>query len=281
MQETRHMDALATWLAATCEQITVDTVDAVIREATKGTKRSGRPDPAVIQDLVRELVQCRIGQALVEHPPTIAFRPIVHLESGEFIAHEAVARCDTTPGDRFLLHDMAGLRSDIELGAIRATLREVNHLPGATFVCVNVSPDLLSDTRLHALLDQFPCDRLVVEIDSRDEATDYRSLRPQLDFLRNRGVRVAVSGIGSGESRSARVSAFEPEIIKVDVSNAQRLASDHRQRALVSETVQMARQFGSFVVAEGIESSEQISVALQLGVDAGQGQLLDLSAMVA
>jgi EAL domain-containing protein (putative c-di-GMP-specific phosphodiesterase class I) len=75
-----------------------------------------------------------------------------------------------------------------------------------------------------------------------------------------------------------RVAAFEPEIIKIDVSNTQRLASDHHQRELVSETVRMARQFGAFVVAEGIESSEQISVALELGVDAGQGLLLDLSA---
>ena len=64
------------------------------------------------------------------------------------------------------------------------------------------------------------------------------------------------------------------------VDDAQRLERDDVRRALVSEIVEVGRRAGAFVIATGIESSEQISVAQELGVDAGEGLLLLMSASV-
>ena len=275
----KHLEALSTWLSTTCEQITMEAVDVAILEAAARDRQAGGLRPTAIHDIIREFVTGQISQVMAQCPPELRFLPIVHLESGAFIAHEAVVHCEP------MVHDarrrppgaVSVLRSDLELGVLRATMQELEHLPDATFVCFDVSHQLLTDPRLDELITEYGGDRLVLEITGRTPEADFTSLRMDLDRLRQRGIRVAVDDFDIGKTGLERIGAFEPEIIKIDVSANQRLGCDASQREQLSEAVQFARQHGAFVIAEGIESSEQITVAQDLGVDAGQGILLGMS----
>jgi EAL domain-containing protein (putative c-di-GMP-specific phosphodiesterase class I) len=275
MHET---DQLSTWLAARCARITKSAVDEVVGEVVRTTAI----EPAVVarlHALAEESIRHQTGVAIGDHRPTIVFQPIVHLESGAIIAREAVVRF---PGDDAptSITGMAGLPIELELGALRATLCELSQAQDATFVCVNLSHRLLADGRLAELLSEFACDRIVLEVDGEIELARLRSLRNDLDRLRAHGVRFALNGVGTGRAKLEHVMAIEPEIIKIDVSDAQRLGRELHRRAVVAEIVDVGRQFGAFVIATGIESSEQISVAQDLGVDAGQGLLLLMSSPI-
>ena len=273
----KNMNALHSWLSATCEQITIDAIDVAILQAAARQQHHGSLSPSAIRGVVQEFVSGQVNQAAL-HAPELRFLPIIHLESGAFIAHEAVLHCEPAldPWQSISNH-VAVLRADLELGVVRATLDELAQLPDATFVCFGVSHQLLKDPRLSELVAQYPGDRLVVEINGQTQEADFASLRRDLDRLRRHGIRVAATDIGTSTASLERIGAFEPEIIKIDIGPAQRLRRDIARRELVSEAVRVGRRFGAFVIAEGIESSEQITVAQELGVDAGQGILLGMS----
>jgi len=275
----KHLGALSAWLSTTCEQITMEAIDIAILEAAGRQREAGGLRPTDIHGIVQKFVTGQISQVMAQSPPELRFLPIIHLESGAFIAHEAVVHCEPSMDDmsRRRVGGAAVLRSDLELGVLRATMQELEHLNDATFVCFDISHQLLADSRLDQLIAEFGGDRLVLEINAKTPEADFASLRIDLDRLRRRGIRVAINDIGVGTVGLERIGAFEPEIIKIDVSANQRLGRDAARREQVSEAVQFARQHGAFVIAEGIESSEQITVAQDLGVDAGQGILLGMS----
>jgi EAL domain-containing protein (putative c-di-GMP-specific phosphodiesterase class I) len=268
-----HMDELSQWLTTTCARIATNAIDDVI--VASGLHASLNGD--ALRHLAVRSVRHQIGDAVVRRAPTIVYQPIVHLESGAVIAHEAVVR--SFADEAWVDAPAMSLQSELELGALRGLTAEVQHADDA-FVCVMVDLELVRDPRLAELVVDFPCDRLVLEIAADADLAVFRSLHDEIDALRRHGVRFALNDLGSGNACLERVTAIQPEMIKIDVSDAQRFGRDERRRALVSEIVEVARRAGAFVIATGIESSEQISVARELGVEAGEGLLLLMSASV-
>ncbi len=223
-------------------------------------------------------IRSRISTLLAESGPTIALQPIIHLETGELIAHEAAVTFPSAPDTRqwFVDAEQVGLGVELEIAALRSALNEVDHTPGSSLICVNVSPDFLTDRKRLDLIAEFPSQRLVLEITGDLPVEDHGLVRQELSRIRARGVRIAVNVAGSDASCLRRIRDLEPEFVKLQVDVTTSLSRDENCRAIVTEIVRLATLSGSFVVAEGIESSEQVSVAQQLRVDAGQGFLLGM-----
>ncbi|MDE2052678.1 MAG: EAL domain-containing protein, partial [Gammaproteobacteria bacterium] len=96
----------------------------------------------------------------------------------------------------------------------------------------------------------------------------------RLERLRAAGVRVAVDDFGTGYSSLSRLSELPIDTLKIDRSFISRLPNDRSGCTLVSTIISLARAFNMTVVAEGVETEEQIGALWSMGCDEAQGYLL-------
>ena len=96
-------------------------------------------------------------------------------------------------------------------------------------------------------------------------------VRARLDELRARGVTCALDDMGTGYAGLATLLALRPEVHKIDQSIVRGIRDDRARRALVAGWVAYAEQAGAEVIAEGIETTEELETLRILNVRLGQG----------
>ncbi len=95
-----------------------------------------------------------------------------------------------------------------------------------------------------------------------------------LSVLRNLGITVALDDFGTGHSSFAQLLVLPIDILKIDQSFIARIPHDERTSQVVAGMIQLAHALGLHVVAEGIETPEQLHVLRSFGCDLLQGFLL-------
>lgn len=169
-----------------------------------------------------------------------------------------------------------GLIGELEFAALETALRAAHGLPPDIYVALNISPDTCLDPRLPGLLQRsgLPLNRIVLELTERLAVSDYKPLLSVLAPMRRMGLRIAVDDAGSGFASMRHILHIQPEIIKLDRSLISGIDDDQGQRALGAAMVEFARQIDATLVAEGIETPEELASVARLGMTAGQGYLL-------
>lgn len=202
-----------------------------------------------------------------------ALQPIVDLATGRVVGAEALARFadQRSPELHFSEADTKGLRIDLELAAVGVALRRLADLPPGAYLTVNVSPATAVSPRLAAMFDDAPAHRIVLELTEHAPVEDYPALEAALSSLRERGMRVAVDDAGAGFASLRHVLALRPDVLKLDVSITHGINSDLRRRELVRAMVAFSRATGCTLVAEGIETEDELDAVRTLGVRCGQG----------
>ena len=220
--------------------------------------------------------------ALIEAgQPSMVYQPIFRMEDGAFVGAEALARFAAepvrAPDAWFREADQCGLRRQLECAAIRNAIHGYQPLwkdnPDAS-LAVNASASPILAGGLDDALSGAPQDRLVLELTEHDHVEDYDRLATVLQPLRARGVRVAVDDAGSGYASLRHVVRLNPDVIKLDISLTKDIDRDPTRMALAAAVVAFARQTGSLVVAEGIETDSEHRALIALGITLGQGYLL-------
>ncbi|MCI2240626.1 EAL domain-containing protein [Paenibacillus sp. TRM 82003] len=204
--------------------------------------------------------------------PGIVYQPVVDLRTSQHVGAEALSRFPAgtaTPDVWFADAARVGAGAELELRAVRTALAGLPHLPG--FVSVNLSPATLLDPGLARALAGAPLDRVVVEVTEHAAIDDYAGLLAALEPLRAAGLRVAVDDTGAGYASLRHVLAILPDFIKLDISLVRGLDGDRARRALAAGLVTFAESTDAAIVAEGIETAEELAVLQALGVSHGQG----------
>jgi len=207
------------------------------------------------------------------------YQPIVSMASGRLVGAESLSRfpdSDRSPQDWFAGAVDVGLQVMLELAAVEQCLRGATRLPDDIYVSVNVSPDTLLDPRLLQLLSAapLPLRRVVVEITEHAAITDYVDVIPAVEELRALGVRIAVDDAGAGYASFRHILRLKPNKIKLDRSLVAGLHEDPALVALATAVVSFGREMGAVVIAEGIESLEELRCLQEIGIDSAQGYLL-------
>jgi EAL domain-containing protein (putative c-di-GMP-specific phosphodiesterase class I) len=155
--------------------------------------------------------------------------------------------------------------------AVRAAIAELDRLPAGVFLAVNVSPALVMSGKLDYLVDDPVCPRLVFELTEHVAVDDYGPIRQHIDPLREHGARVAVDDAGAGFSSMRHILLLQPEIIKLDNSLTHGVDHDPARRALASSLISFAKDVGASLIAEGVETAEELSTLEGLGAHWVQG----------
>lgn len=229
---------------------------------------------------VRDRVQKhrRISAILASDQPSIVFQPILAVQTLELCGWECLARFNTqpprTPDLWFREAAEAGLGVDLELRAIEHAISALAALPEHTYLALNCSPQLVYSGRLNPILENLPARRLVLEITEHAAVADYKRLEQALAPLRQRGVRLSIDDTGAGYASMRHILELSPDVIKLDMSITQGIDHDFKRRALASSLIAFARETGSSVVAEGVETEQELETLRALGVHKVQGYLL-------
>lgn len=220
--------------------------------------------------------RARIRTAMAGGRPVAVFQPVVRLVDGGVVGVEALARFDAalteSPLGWFEDADTVDMRIELELAAVRAAALAAEELSEELWISLNVSPlTALQGGRLLDALAPLARERAVIEITEQAQVEDYDELNVALARLRGTGLRIAVDDAGAGYASLRHILRLEPDIIKLDKSLVRGVHADRPRRALATALISFAAEMEATIVAEGIETAEELDALRELGVTYGQG----------
>ncbi|SAL13888.1 diguanylate phosphodiesterase [Caballeronia arvi] len=215
-------------------------------------------------------------------------QPIYSLPHQREVGYEALLRGDAGGGgalvgpfDLFGRAIVAGTLTELDRMSHRTHLRNAAAvLPAAHWLFLNINPATFTDpgyavrlaaaTRAAGLAPE----RIVIEV-LESGGTDVAELSRATRAFRAQGFLVAVDDFGAGHSNIDRLLTVRPDIVKLDRSLV-RMKSAHMRDALMPKLVDLLHESGMFVVAEGIETGDDLMLAARSNVDFVQGYLFGM-----
>ena len=121
-------------------------------------------------------------------------------------------------------------------------------------------------------------DRVVLELTEREAIEDIERLRENLHACRAAGFRIAADDVGAGNAGLRLLSEIEFDIVKIDLSLVQGGVLRDSALAVLTAIQDIAARADATVIAEGIETVDQLDVIREVGISHGQGYLLAMPA---
>jgi EAL domain-containing protein (putative c-di-GMP-specific phosphodiesterase class I) len=215
---------------------------------------------------------------------TAVYQPIRSLHTDQVTGFEALARFHAEPyrppDHWFREAAKSGRGLELELRAITVALQGLELLPSDAFLSVNASPSTITSTRLRETLAGFPAARIVLEVTEQEPISSYEGFAAALRPIRAAGTKLAVDDVGAGNAGLMHIAHLKPDIIKLDRTVTAQIGSNRHMRALTAAITGFATEIGCTVLAEGIESQEELAIMTALGASLGQGYLLGRPAPV-
>ncbi len=220
----------------------------------------------------------------------VHYQPIIDLGTGQIAGFESLLRwhhpeLGAVPPDVFIpLAERAGsigVLGDHVLSTTAADLGRIDwaHPDSGIRVGINVSPVQLTrqdfaDTFLAQLeREGLPSTRVTLEITEQAFARNLRPVEDAVASLALAGTHIAVDDFGTGYSTLRYLQRLRPSILKIDRSFIAGIDRSGESHQLVAAIATMALTLGLQIVAEGIETAEQLALLQQMGCHLGQGFL--------
>jgi EAL domain-containing protein (putative c-di-GMP-specific phosphodiesterase class I) len=176
----------------------------------------------------------------------------------------------------FAAAERAGRVVELGRASRRVAVRPLDRLPEPLALFVNLHPHELNDSLLSSAETEVAAyaSRLVLEITESEAIRDTKRLARVLDGLRAIGFRIALDDLGSGYAGLNSLSLLKPDFIKLDMSLVRRVATDGGAARLVRHILEFAVGEGMTVIAEGVETEQELEAVRRLDCPLAQGYLL-------
>ncbi len=240
--------------------------------------------------LERLTLETDLRRAVERGELRLHYQPIFDLQRGELRGFEALSRWRrqgvNVPPDLFIpLAEETGLITQIDAWVLQEACRQLSmwrqtyDLSESLGVSVNLSSLSFERSDLTEVLwraleaNGLPSTAVTLELTERTVMRDAEAGVAVLYAIRELGVQVQIDDFGTGYSSLQYLHSLPLDSLKIDRSFVAQLGSD-QPGAVVRSILALARQLGLQVVAEGIETPEQLECLRALGCDYGQGYLL-------
>ena len=205
------------------------------------------------------------------------FQPIVSAIDGSIYAYEALMRPkNSNPLEVLRIAREHGKLYDIELLTFENVLAEVQNNIGkfaGRKIFINSIPDcMLKEHDFYRLCDKYGdiMKQVVIELTEQSDLTDEHISRLR-EIYCAKGCMIAIDDYGSGYSNSAAVLNLAPDVIKIDRTLISDINTNTRKQHFLSGIIDFAKLNGIKVLAEGVETYDEMSVSIRRGVDYIQG----------
>lgn len=257
----------------------IDGLYAQMTEAGRMARRSSLLPPGPVIELFHRM--------MADEDVHVRYQPVVDLTSGEPVGWECLAR---GPEDSELFHPLRMFECAEQLGCVTDLERLCRRraisgatLPADALLFINVHPSTFSDPTFREGETLRLADRhglrpaqIVFEITEHEAVHDYARFNHLISHYRAQGYKVAIDDTGAGYSGLVTLMEIKPDFVKVDMGLVRGIAQDETKQSIVRAIGQVSQTFGAVVVAEGIETIEDLRTVQQCGVWCGQGYLLGL-----
>lgn len=213
---------------------------------------------------------------------SMAFQPIVDARTGRVYSQEALVRgVNNEPasdvfsrvnGDNLYRFDQAcrvrAIAWAANLGI--STFLNVNFMPNAVY-----RPEMCIQTALEAARTHgFPTDRIVFEITEGERVSDLPHLQSIVADYQRRGFQVAIDDFGAGYAGLNLLAELRTDLVKLDMGLIRQIDQDRTRRIICRGIIGVCRELGIEVIAEGIETYDELQCLQDLGVHLFQGYYL-------
>jgi diguanylate cyclase (GGDEF)-like protein len=242
--------------------------------------------------LKRLQVESELRHALERDEMRLVYQPVIDVDSGKIAAVEALLRWDhpergmVPPLDFIPVAEESGLIVPLGDWVLREAMRKAAHWrpmapPGEVpvVVSVNLSARQMAERDLVAsvkrALEETGVEppQIALEITETVLVEDTVAAAETLHALEDLGVKLVLDDFGTGYSSLGYVKRFPLSFLKIDRSFVAEMGANGRDAAIVSAIAEMARALGARVVAEGVETEEQLAGVRKLGCELAQGYL--------
>lgn len=222
--------------------------------------------------------QCASGE-LLDFDFSMALQPIVRFSTREIYAQEALVRGlgGESAGNIFAHVDDRNLyRFDqsCRVKAIRLaaqlkvdSLLSINFMPNAVY-----KPELCIRTTLQAAREYgFPPERIIFEVTEGEEIENRQHLKDIVTYYQKTGFKTAIDDFGAGYAGLNLLADMQTDLVKLDMALVRNIDRDRNRRIITNGIVQVCRDLGIDVIAEGIETPGELGTLVDLGIDLFQG----------
>lgn len=224
-----------------------------------------------------------LAKIIVERQIVTVFQPIVNLGSGEIIGYEALSRGPKEsplhqPNNLFKAAEIYDRIWELESLCRIKALEAASKINQKTLLFINVDPMIFKDekfkkgfTKELLVQNQICSDSIVFEITEKTAIEDYKSFKRALDNYVNQGYKIAIDDTGAGYSGLKTLSEIKPHFIKIDMDLVRNIDTDFFKQAIMETFVLLSKATNMKLIAEGIETKDELIKLMELGVYAGQG----------
>ena len=265
--------------------------DAALYEAKRNGKRCWRFFEQSLQDTAYEQMQLLNGlrNAIANDELVVHYQPQIAISKMRIVAFEALLRWKSakhgniSPAIFIPLAEKSHLINEIGAWVLQESCRFCRRLINAGYaslrVAVNVSPRQLATADfievVQAAINSANIDpsHLEVEITESVFIETMDDSVEKLMLLKNLGVHVTLDDFGTGYSSLTYLRNLPVDTLKIDKSFIDRIAEDATQSSLIASIVEMSHVLGLTVVAEGVETNEQLQQLRECRCDMFQGYI--------
>ncbi len=237
----------------------------------------------------RIALETRLRRAIEQRELRVFYQPQVDIESGRIVGAEALVRWQDPiegliPPLRFIpIAEETGLILEIGAWVLRETCRQGRlwldaGLPPLT-LAVNVSPQQFRRGDISALVATalnetgFPAEYLELEMTESGLLENQDNVMALLNTLRSQGIRLAIDDFGTGFSSLAYLKHFPLDVLKIDKSFIDDIPNLQDDMEIAATIIAMGHILGFKVLAEGVETPEQLAFLREKKCDSYQGYI--------
>jgi serine phosphatase RsbU (regulator of sigma subunit)/EAL domain-containing protein (putative c-di-GMP-specific phosphodiesterase class I)/predicted transcriptional regulator len=223
---------------------------------------------------------------------TPVYQPIVSLLNGQIYGYEALSRVlnnktsskivDLSIEQIFRMSD--GVNKSLEFEALcrsKALKNAKSIIETGKKLFLNVNPNIINSANFKAgltkgLLDKEGIDsrKVVFEITESIAITNRKIFLSSINHYRNQNYMIAIDNVGSGYSGLNMINDIKPDIIKLDMNLIRNIDKDETKQFLCKSIVDFCKDAGIKVLAEGIETEDELRMLIKLNIELGQGYFI-------
>ncbi|MGE4486088.1 MAG: GGDEF domain-containing protein [Oscillospiraceae bacterium] len=225
--------------------------------------------------------------SILEHKLiTTVFQPIVSLRDGKVYGYEALSRGPQgtdlhMPKRLFEMAERFDQLWELELVCRSKAIETVYGLQARMKLFLNVNPNIMHDVKFKQGFTKEYLNRyfinpqdIIFEITENVEVDNTKDFKSTVQHYKNQDYRIAIDDAGAGYSGLNMISDVHPHFIKLDLNLIRNIDKDITKQSLVRGMLEFASLSNSYLIAEGIETEDELLKLIEIGVHYGQGYFI-------
>ncbi|KAB3529790.1 EAL domain-containing protein [Alkaliphilus pronyensis] len=211
------------------------------------------------------------------------YQPIISLKDGEILGYEALARGPENsvfyyPCNLFDIAKKMNKVWELDVLCRLSAIKGAKDVIEDKYLFINVDSNIIKDPDFKKgftkeLLGNYSIEprRIIFEITEHTVIDNYKGFREILENYRSQGYRIAIDDAGEGYSGLRTLSEIRPNYIKLDMGLIREIDKDMVKKELIKSFQRFADITGIKLIAEGIETYNELKTLIEIGIEYGQG----------